>query len=100
MQFVREVARLNGAFRFDCVLYFLPFREPPKRAEGNFIEELEVLYFYFGNSIFEHMIMIATNSKMAQRDAVRCASDSEDDRKFSRKESIRKARYICFESSD
>ena len=45
MQFVRHLVRANDAFKFDYVLYFLPFREPPERVDGNLREELEVLYF-------------------------------------------------------
>ena len=66
LQFIRDVSRANDTFQFDYVLYFLPFREPPERADGSFREELEALYFYFGQTIFEHMIMITTNSKRAQ----------------------------------
>ena len=66
LQFIRHIVRANDAFQFDYVLYFLPFREPPERADGNFREELEALYFYFGQTIFEHMIMITTNSRRAQ----------------------------------
>ena len=66
LQFIRHIARANNAFQFDYVFYFLPFREPPERADGNFREELEALYFYFGETIFDHMIMITTNSKRAQ----------------------------------
>ena len=66
LQFIRNIVRANAANQFGYVLYFLPFREPPERADGNFREELEALYFYFGETIFDHMIMITTNSKRAQ----------------------------------
>ena len=66
LQFVRDIARLQKVIAFRCVLYFLPFRELPERLEGYFREELEVLYFYFGESVFQHMIMIATNPRRAQ----------------------------------
>ena len=66
LQFIRDVSRANNTFQFDYVLYFLPFREPPERADGSFREELEALYFYFGETIFDHMIMITTNSRRAQ----------------------------------
>eukprot|EP00731_Ephydatia_muelleri_P019996 Em0012g821a len=66
LRFIRDVSRANDTFKFDYVLYFLPFREPPERADGNFREELEALYFYFGETIFDHMIMITTNSERAQ----------------------------------
>ena len=66
LQFIRDVSRANDTFQFNYVLYFLPFRGLPERADGNFREELEALYFYFGQTIFEHMIMIITNSRSAQ----------------------------------
>lgn len=66
MEFVRNVSRLNEEFLFDYVIYFLPFRGRPVRADGDFREELEVLYFFFGASIFKHMIVIATNHDYAQ----------------------------------
>lgn len=66
LDYVRDITRLNDVFRYKCVLYFLPFRGRPERADGDFREELEVLYFFFGASIFKRMIVVATNHRDAQ----------------------------------
>ena len=65
LQFVRNVVKLHKEFRFNCVLYFLPSIFDC-RPDAYFQEELNVLYFFFGKSIFENMIIIATNPKRAQ----------------------------------
>ena len=46
---------------FRRVLYFLPNRGPLRRADGNLQEEIEVMYGFFGQKIFDIMIIIATN---------------------------------------
>ena len=48
---------------FRRVLYFLPFRTPPERAEGTLQEEIKVMYDFLGQDIFNIMVIIATNRK-------------------------------------
>lgn len=51
----------NFNLTFRRVLYFLPCRGPPDRADGALQEELKVLYEFLGRSIFDIMVIIATN---------------------------------------
>ena len=50
--------------RFSRVLYFFPQRgPPPERADGTLQEEIKVMYGYFGQKIFDIMIILVTNNK-------------------------------------
>lgn len=51
------------SLRFSRVLYFLPMRGSPERADGTFQEEIMVMHKYFGQNIFDIMVIIATNKK-------------------------------------
>ena len=63
-QILREQKKNELAFR--RVLYFLPNRGPLERAEGTLQEEIRVMYEFFGEDIFNIMVIIATNPKMYQ----------------------------------
>lgn len=56
---VDEQKKFSLAFR--RVLYFLPCRGPPDRADGALQEELKVLYECLGQRIFNIMVILATN---------------------------------------
>ena len=49
--------------RFSRVLYFLPNRGPPERADGTLQEEISVMHTFFGQQIFDVMVVIVTNNK-------------------------------------
>ena len=55
--------RVREKLRIHRVLYFLPFRGPPQRADGIIQEEIKVLHYYFGNAIFDRMVLVATQQK-------------------------------------
>ena len=42
------------------VLYFMPQRGPLRKIDQHLKDELEVFYSYFGNQIFESMIIVLT----------------------------------------
>ena len=65
LQIFRWILRQQRTYnlRFSRVLYFLPSRGPLERADGNLQEEIKVMYDYFGERIFEVMVIIATNHK-------------------------------------
>ena len=48
---------------FSRVLYFLPNRGAPERADGTLQEEIKVMYSFFGKQIFDVMVVIVTNNK-------------------------------------
>ena len=49
------------------ILYFLPVRGVPEKADGGFLQELQLLYDYFGTSVFNYMVFIATNHPLNQQ---------------------------------
>ena len=51
-------ARENLAFK--RILYFVPGRGPPERADSTLQEEISVMYYFFGTTIFENMVLVAT----------------------------------------
>lgn len=59
-----EQRKYNLAFR--RVLYFLPERGTPERADGTLQEELKVMYEFLGKDIFHIMVIIATNRPKPQ----------------------------------
>ena len=48
---------------FCRVLYFLPLRGPPERADGILQEELKLMYGFLGEEVFKIMAIVATNRK-------------------------------------
>ena len=49
------------------VLYFLPERGPLERADGTLREEIKIMHGYFGDVIFDIMVIIATNHSCYQK---------------------------------
>ena len=49
--------------RFQRVVYFYPGRGPPDRADGTLQEEIKVMYGFFGQKLFDVMVIIVTNNK-------------------------------------
>lgn len=58
---VYRIARLTEIFNFRRILYFLPTRGVPERADGVLKEELQLLYKFFGDLIFNLMVVVCTN---------------------------------------
>lgn len=65
LQSFRWILQAQRAYnlRFSRVLYFLPNRGPPERVDGTLQEEIEVMYSFFGQQIFNIMVVIVTNNK-------------------------------------
>eukprot|EP00731_Ephydatia_muelleri_P013364 Em0007g674a len=61
---VRLIFKLQRELKisFKRVVYFLPFRGPPGRADSYLKDELKCLWNFYGERIFRCMVMIATNS--------------------------------------
>lgn len=69
---MRQILRIQVSKRlaFQRILYFLPCRGPPERADANLQNELSLMHYYFGDAIFDIMIMVATvYSDFSRRDA-------------------------------
>ena len=61
---VRTQQEHNLSFR--RVIYFLPLRGCLERADGILQEEITVMYRFFGNAIFDIMVIVATNHRRKQ----------------------------------
>ena len=61
LSIMRQIVRLQAHrdLVFNRVLYFLP-RGVLEKADGTVQEEIKVMRYFFGDSIFEVMIMVAT----------------------------------------
>ena len=61
---MREVLRIQATMRmnFRRIVYFIPERGPLERPHGLLQMELEQMMHYFGKSIFECMVLVATAS--------------------------------------
>ena len=57
---VREQLNPNVKMFAHRLLYFLPNRGVLRKADGELQEELSVMHYYFGNAVFNNMVIIAT----------------------------------------
>ena len=59
---MRQIVRMQAQHNlvFKRILYFLPVRGPLERADAIVQEEIKVMKHFFGYSIFEIMIVVAT----------------------------------------
>lgn len=62
---LREILTVQAreGLAFKRILYFVPGREPPERADSTLQEEISVMHYFFGTTIFENMILVATTKK-------------------------------------
>ena len=62
LELIRQVMfyQLKLHLQFSLVLYFLPFRGPPERADGLLKDEITMLHHYFGKSIWERLVVVIT----------------------------------------
>ena len=52
--------QVSMAMRFKRILYFLPCRDTLQISNAALQQELQLMCFYFGRSIFESMVLVAT----------------------------------------
>ena len=66
---LREILMVQATkgLAFKRILYFLPGRGPPERADASLQEEISVMYYFFGNAIFENMVLVVTMPKSVSR---------------------------------
>ena len=62
--------RLDQSLTFNRVVYFLPNRRIPEKADGNIQEELKVMFHYFGEEIFNRMVIVVTTSYLEDQSLV------------------------------
>ena len=58
---VREQRSKSNNMKIRRVVYFLPERGVPEKADRVIQDELKIMYHFFGASIFQCMVIIATN---------------------------------------
>ena len=68
LQIMREVVRIatRKELTFHRVLYFIPERDIPERADGYLQEELSVMWHYYRDSIFKNMVIVVTLPKRSK----------------------------------
>ena len=64
LEIIRSMMHAQASHKqgFDRVLYFLPQRHIPEKADGNIQEELKVMHHFFGDELFNHMVIVITKS--------------------------------------
>ena len=60
--FIDAIVNVQSTFstNYNRIIYFLPFRGAPQRADAYLQDEFYLLFQYFGFSIFDCMVMIGT----------------------------------------
>ena len=66
---LKDVVRIQerNKLAFQRVLYFLPTRGPLERSDGSMQQELRLIYDTFTESVFDYMVVIATNPPRNQK---------------------------------
>ena len=64
LEIIRSMIHAQASHKegFDRVLYFLPQRYTPEKADGNIQEELKVMHHFFGDEFFNSMVIVITKS--------------------------------------
>ena len=62
LQIAREIAGVSSelALAFNKVLYFLPIRGKPEKADKVLQDEINLLWHFFGEDIFKHLVLTCT----------------------------------------
>ena len=64
----REIVREQLAKKLQVrrIVYFLPDRGPMEKVDSVFQEELKVMHYFFGDKVFNCMVVVATNNAKFQ----------------------------------
>ena len=73
---VREQLNPKNKMRVQRLLYFMPERGTPGKADAVLQGELKVMYHYFGIELFNHMIIIATQDLRYQLRVTKTSCES------------------------
>ena len=61
LSIIYQISRLAEKYSFSRILYFLPNRGVPERVDGYLKEELQLIYKFFGDQVFNVMVVVRTN---------------------------------------
>ena len=61
LSIIYQISRLAEKYCFRRILYFLPNRGVPERVDGYLKEELQLIYKFFGDQVFQVMVLVCTN---------------------------------------
>lgn len=77
LQVIRWMVReqIQSQLKVRCIVYFLPVRGSPEKADGTMQEELKVLNHYFGKEVFKYMVVVATHSPKEKYQAISFDND-------------------------
>ena len=69
LQIFRWIVRVQAVLKLtvDRVVYFLPNRGALEKADRVLLDELKVMYHFFGTAMFDHMVVVATNPTRKQK---------------------------------
>ena len=70
LEIIRSMLHALASYKtgFNRVVYFLPNRRIPEKADENLQKELKVMYHFFGDEIFTHMIIVVTSGIWDEED--------------------------------
>ena len=73
----RDILRAQEHYNliFNRVLYFLPNRRFPEKADGILQDELRIMHYFFGNDVFECMVIVLTNSPWDEHNNLEITAD-------------------------
>ena len=62
LELIHQIAHLQKKFglKFRYVMYFLPCRGSPQRADRILKDEISIMYHYFGESIWKRLVFVLT----------------------------------------
>ena len=73
---IRVQLEKHNKLKVRRVVYFLPDRGVPEKADGILREEIKVMYHYYGKFVFDCMVIVATQQQR-YRDVIFTKEDSE-----------------------
>lgn len=73
LSIIREVVGVSTdiGLAYHRVLYFLPYRDIPERADKYWQDELAVLWHFFGDNVFQNMVIVLTKRARSNPRAAR-----------------------------
>lgn len=80
LQIIRWIVRaqMKADLKVKRIVYFLPGRGPPEKADKVLVDELKLLYHFLGKEVFDHLVVVATNPSKPKYQKKGMEFDKED----------------------